>query len=142
MKQIATFLSLLLMLLALTGCVGKSNADSPPAGSLPFENVEESEWPADVKQWVESVIADGTQPKNESKDFGEKTYLLVYAGERSTGGYTITFSSVAPENGEIEVKAQITAPSGPATMAITYPVGVARIGKQAKAITFTVTEKK
>lgn len=141
MRQIATVLSLMLVLVALTGCAGRSSADAPPAGSLPFENVAEGELPADVKEWVESVTATGTQPKNESKTFGEKTYLLIYAGERSTGGYTITFSSVAEENGAIAVKGQIAAPSGPATTAITYPVGVARIDKQEKAITFAVTEK-
>lgn len=142
MRQMATLLSLLLMFMALTGCAGRTNAGSHPAGSITFENVAESELPAAVKEWVESVTAGGTQPQNESKSFGDKTYLLVYAGERSTGGYTITFSSVAPENGAIEVKAQIAAPAGPATMAITYPVGVARIDKQEKAIIFTVTEKR
>lgn len=142
MKRTILSLFLLLALVISAGCSGRSAAADPPSGSIPYQQLKEEELPAAVREWVDSVTAGETKPQNLSKSIGGKTYLLVYAGERSTGGYSITFESVTKQNAKVTATAQISAPEGMAIQAITYPFAVVVIDQHDGEVSFKVSEKK
>jgi hypothetical protein len=143
-KRIAAVVALALVIAVTAAGCGAKKQDSgtkvtPADGTVTFETVDEKNWPADVKDWVEAATRGQTQALNESKTFGDQTYLLVYAGERSSGGYTVVFDKVEAKGGTVTVTAHVAAPSGMATTVISYPLAVARIPRYDGTVQWTVT---
>jgi hypothetical protein len=141
MKRVLVLLGLVMTLLVTAGCGLTTRPQVViPDGMVPFDELQPEQLTPDVKAWVSSVTSGKTQPLSEGKTFGEQTYLLVYAGERPTGGYTVTFQAMEAKGGALTVKAAVLPPGGSATQTITYPMGVARIARHDGRVMFDVVE--
>ena len=109
------------------------------AGATPvaFTEVSGKDWPPAVRAWlgVNRVPATGVV-----HDVAY-SYLLVAAGQKRSGGYSVRFTDVTSSDGKIVASAVVSEP-GPresVTMAITYPVAVARIPRTALPVEIRVT---
>ena len=86
-----------------------------------YEEVNLQDIPDDLAKWVE---ANRKTPGIRFKNVDNKTYILISAGEKPTGGYSINLESVtmvAP--GSIYLTAQVISPPPDmmVTQALTYP---------------------
>lgn len=116
--------------LSPSGPIGKPT----PAPTAAYEVITDlSVLPADVQSRAEAVL--GTSGAI-TVDSGGSTYLILSAGERSTGGYAITVENVAETDTRLEVTAGLqTPPAGSfALQAITYPQTVVRFPQTTKPI--------
>jgi hypothetical protein len=130
MKRVVIAIGLALAVaLTAAACGVAKETPGRPDGPVAFEMLTESQWPAEVKDWVAGASKNQTAAFNESKAFGDKTYLLVYAGERTSGGYNVVVDKVQSAGGKVTVTAHVDPPTGPATAVISYPLGVARIAR-------------
>lgn len=142
MKLRLTALALVIALMtALAGCVNKQGTRNDPVtqpdGQVAFEQVAPDSLPADVKAWVAGVTGGQKRPITDSKTFGDKTWLLVYAGEKPSGGFVVRIDSVTVKDGKATVAASVSPPAGPATTELTYPMAVARMPRHDGQISFT-----
>jgi hypothetical protein len=135
---IAAFLIVTAAALAAWWFTGR---EAPVAGrSVPFTVLrQETEMPPEIAQWQE---ANRRSPGQYTKHEGSHTYLMVAAGERPTGGYTVEVLSVRESGGKLHVAARINAPppGSMVTMAFTYPTAVIRIDRTELPVTFDVTQ--
>ena len=80
------------------------------------------------------------QPERPAVDFGREAVVVVAAGERWTGGWTVTVDSVAPTNGGgLTVSYTLSGPGAGcvAAQTITSPVDVVRVPRPSGEVRFT-----
>ncbi|KEO81093.1 protease complex subunit PrcB family protein [Tumebacillus flagellatus] len=111
-----------------------SSATSSSGAPIPYEVITDlSTLPPNVQDTASAL--QGTSGA-VTVDSGDSTYLLLSAGERSTGGYAITVAGVNETDVRIEVTVGLTTPA-PGTMllqAITYPQLAVRFARTVKPI--------
>lgn len=104
---------------AVAGCAAPARKAPPPAG-VAFDRPDVNALPPAVKKWRdENARRRGTYVRDE----GDRTYVLVAWGEKSTGGYVVRIDEVARGRGGDVVVVRLAAP-GPdqvVTEALTYP---------------------
>jgi hypothetical protein len=99
------------------------------AGLVAFTEVRDPrEWPPAVQQWVQAHRERGGTGVVHD---GAYTYLLAATGMQRTGGYGLRFTEVSESDGQVVAVAVLSVPppGSPVTMAITYPLAVARIAR-------------
>jgi hypothetical protein len=134
---------MLIILLLAAGCSAGGDASTPSPD--PPETTETFDEPRGLR--VERIFsnAPGQGPRRPSvilapsasalseefgteiPDSGRGTYLISYAGEKATGGYSLTVESAHLEGNRVTVRLALKEPSSEAilTQAITYPYVVA-----------------
>lgn len=65
-------------------------------------------------------------------DFAKARVVVLYMGQKNTGGYTIGIEEVREESNKVIVKIKKTYPDGMATMVITEPFFIAKINTTKK----------
>lgn len=141
-------LILLLAALLLTGCssiiVRKQGGPAPPAETvilaeidITFVEVDEAEWPPEIRDWVEARTQGRREQWSGSMDFGNATWILLYAGEQPSGGYAVKVDRVSRADEKVWVDARVLAPVGGADDVLTYPMAVLRIPRYGKPIWFS-----
>lgn len=65
-------------------------------------------------------------------DFAKARVVVLYMGQKNTGGYTIGIEEVREEANKVIVKIKKTYPDGMATMVITEPFFIAKINTTKK----------
>ncbi len=65
-------------------------------------------------------------------DFAKARVVVLYMGQKNTGGYTIGIEEVREESNKVIVKIKKTYPDGIATMVITEPFVIAKINTTKK----------
>ncbi len=117
-------LSLMLIAgLVVSGCGGQSAQKKPISDTINYEridtNTESLKSNPQLNQWYsENYQREGIY----TKDLDNKTYILVSAGQKSTGGYVMEVVNViAAEN--IEIHTRVTEPKSSdfTTSVLTYP---------------------
>ena len=96
-------------------------------GAVGFTEVRDPrEWPPAAQQWVQAHREGGGTGVVHD---GAHTYLLAATGMQRSGGYRLRFAEVTESDGRVVAVAVLSVPppGSPVTMAITYPVAVARI---------------
>jgi len=73
---------------------------------------------------VYALIKDELVP---NVDFAKSRVVVLFMGEKNTGGYAIGIESVRQEKGKVIVKVKKSYPEGLATMAFTQPYMIAKI---------------
>jgi hypothetical protein len=78
-------------------------------------------------------------PERPAVDFRREAVVIVAAGERPTGGWTVTVDSVAPANGGLTVSYTLSGPGAGCITAqiITSPVDVVRVPRPSGEVRFT-----
>jgi hypothetical protein len=91
------------------------------------------EWPPAVQQWVQAHRGAGGAGAVHD---GAHTYLLAASGMKRSGGYALRFTEVTETDGRVLAVAVLSSPrpGSPVTLALTYPVAVARIARTALPI--------
>jgi len=83
------------------------------------------------KLWQQHASRAVPAPPAPAVDFSKESVLVVYMGEKNSGGYSIEVTGVQKENGKLAVSVRQTSP-GPGTMttmALTQPFHMVRIPK-------------
>jgi len=122
----------ILFLLLLSACSagdpsGGGSREAPKARDLRVERVAAGapgEGPADPRVVVApSAEALSRELGAEIKSSGGGTYLMVYRGERPTGGYSVSVSGARIEGGRVTVRLTLEDPPPDAmvTQSLTYP---------------------
>lgn len=145
-KYLRVFALILIVMLFAVGC-GKDGEDvtqkpEVPMGELDYEvvDVNSSEFSelyseSEFAEWYdESYKAEGAY----SFDTDEYLYVLVSAGEKKTGGYTIENILLIGDEDEIELTADLRVPAegSPVTQAVTYPNVLLRIPFDERKVEF------
>ena len=65
-------------------------------------------------------------------DFAKARVVVLYMGQKNTGGYSIGIEEVREESNKVIVKIKKTYPDGMATMVITEPFFIAKINTTKK----------
>jgi PrcB C-terminal len=97
------------------------------AGPVAFMEVRDPrDLPPAVQQWVQAHREGGGTGVVHD---GAHTYLLAATGMQRSGGYRLRFAEVTESDGRVVAVAVLSVPppGSPVTMALTYPVAVARI---------------
>ncbi|HLO02860.1 MAG TPA: protease complex subunit PrcB family protein, partial [Symbiobacteriaceae bacterium] len=89
--------------------------------------IDAAEAPADLQTWAM------TQKSAEAASYSvingaEGRYLAISGGLQRSGGYSIEIVSTQLVDGTWVIEAQVVPPTGPATMALTNPVGYFQLG--------------
>lgn len=132
-KLIVLFIIMILSISLFTACSHGKNT-SATIGNIVFEVVG-SDVLTDSK--LEEWFNENYKNYNVSSfNFKEHTYILVGAGEKPTGGYSVEILSVIGEENSILINGQINAPKPDemVTMALTYPNALIRIPKDSRNV--------
>lgn len=135
MKKVVISVVCLAVLAALYACSntdGNMQSAEPPEGQgitvndIPFESVKADDLPADIKEKVD------LQRGKEGFDMlvsGDTSYLVVYAGERPTAGYSVEIERIVDQEGVTQVTLREEAPAKGDMVAqvITYPLAIAKL---------------
>lgn len=138
MKKVLISILCVAVLAALYACSnsdsGGEKTDPVPSGGgqgitvndIPFERVEIDEMPEDIRDKVDQAKS---LQGFDILQSGEVSYLVVYAGERPTGGYSIEITSIVDQEGITEVTVKEKAPGKDVmvTQALTYPFDIAKL---------------
>ena len=65
-------------------------------------------------------------------DFSKSRIVVLFMGEKNTGGYTIGIDEIKTEKDKVIIKVKKTAPKGMATMAFSQPYMIAKINTTKK----------
>jgi hypothetical protein len=137
MKKVLISIVCVAVLAALYACssTGDLNTDQGSSeggqgitvNEIPFERVTADALPGDLKDKIEQ------SREEEGFDIlmsGEASYLVVYAGERPTAGYSIEITRIVDQEGVTQVTVKETVPGEDEMVAqvITYPVDIAKLG--------------
>lgn len=117
---------LFMIVLGLTGCGGdRSDKEGSGKTELTIHSVAKKELPKEVKSKMDE-LTDSKKEGEATVRKGDRIYLLVALGERSTGGYSVDFTKAELADGKLHVYAKEKTPSkdSAVTQAITYPVEV------------------
>jgi hypothetical protein len=95
---------------------------------IKFETVNKADWPIAVSSKIEKLKDKKGFAFTEDKDSGY-IYIMLFAGEKPTGGYSLEVFSIGDSEGKTEVIVEEKAPSKDAitTQQITYPVTVVKV---------------
>ncbi|MDR5659433.1 protease complex subunit PrcB family protein [Serpentinicella sp. ANB-PHB4] len=127
-------LSFILMIITffLTGC--EINTTSSVIGDIPFEVVTTRSIENEaVLRWYERSRKEEGAFKFDDEEY---TYILISAGERRTGGYSLNTMSITGDNKHLNVKAKLIEPlpSSMVVQVITYPSQLVRIEKDNREV--------
>lgn len=92
-----------------------------PSVSLPngWRFVDVNHAPKEVADVVSSNVE---QTGTEEWNFSGKKYLIIRAGEKQSGGYSIVVDQIQQNKGQYMIHVHLKKPQGMATSALTYPV--------------------
>lgn len=113
-------------------------SQQPEQGAIRFEALAEANWPPDLKEAIAKMTAGQTKPFNKTYTLNDQLYLIVFAGEKSSGGYQVIFEKIEMKDAKLTVSARVAPPAGMATSVISYPVGVARLAKYDSEVVWNV----
>jgi len=133
MKKIVSLVLVIVFGLSLlTAC--SSNNKSVVIGDIDFELIDSDTLTDNsLKEWYD----ENNNKKGLSfLDFKEHKYILVGAGEKPTGGYSVEVISVVGKEDSIIVNAKVNAPKADemVTEAITYPSILLRVSKDSRNV--------
>lgn len=128
-------LVLSLALLGLAGCTYLVGRQAEAGSSVDFEEIDPYAEGLDeeIQEWYEeSMQEEGIHRLNK----GGHTFILVSAGEKPTGGYELTITSVTAGEDVLKVGANLTSPPADAMVitVITYPSALIRIPEDAREL--------
>ncbi|OYQ33117.1 hypothetical protein CHU92_13320 [Flavobacterium cyanobacteriorum] len=143
---------------ALAGCAVKTNAEAGKGGSpgtpiqmennftiLKQESYGGMETPQNIIITSQSALDSMYQKLNageaQKTDFNKHTVVILFMGQKSTGGFSIGIESVRQNGDTAEVVIKETRPRGAVTMALTQPYCIALIPKTPK-VTFLHQDQK
>lgn len=120
----------ILLLLLLSAC--SAGGDPGPSDSSPPENLRvgrvASGAPGEGPRNPQVVIAPSAEALSNElgaqiRGSGEGTYVVVYGGQRPTGGYSVGVAGARVEGDRVTVRISVEAPPPDAivTQALTYP---------------------
>ena len=141
MKKVLIMIFLLVLLMMLVACDSSQNQDETlvdqdeatdelndenMVGGVLFERVDIEDLSEDLQSQVQTDHAQQGYQVVEAED---GYYLVVYAGERPTGGYTIAVMKIINKDEVTEVIVSETSPAEDAmvTQALTYPIDIVRL---------------
>lgn len=103
---------------------------------IKFETVNTEALSGEISDKIENLKKDKGFTYTEDKDSGY-IYIIIFMGEKNTGGYSIEVVSIGDSEGKTEVSVKENAPSSGTmtTQQITYPFTVIK----AKGITTNIT---
>ncbi|MGI8649477.1 MAG: protease complex subunit PrcB family protein [Rubrobacter sp.] len=133
-------------MLALSAC-GSESSSAPPEGTNPenvlgnldFEEVYSNASGSGLEEprLVVATDLEALQRQPELADLAPETttprnggpYVAVFAGQRNTGGYSVSVEEVVRHGGRVEVVVKETGPpeGARATQALTYPFSVVAV---------------
>jgi len=147
-KHLKLFALILIVMLFAVACGtdGEDVTQKPEVkmGKLDYEVVDVnsaefselySDSDSEFAKWYDaSYKAEGAY----SFEIGENLYVLISAGEKKTGGYTIENVVLIGDDDEIEVTADLRVPAegSPVTQAVTYPNVLLRIPFDERKVEF------
>lgn len=137
MKQLILFISVLMMI--------SCSSTKESSQETTFENIYQStiggnkqfgheiiQSNEDYLKLIEKLKLEDVENENLfDVDFEEKSVIVIYLGERNTGGYSIEVDSLLWNNNLLTIKTKQTKPQKGAmvTMAFTYPYCLSTIPK-------------
>jgi hypothetical protein len=135
MKKVIISLACVAVLAALYACVNvdlstETDAGQPPSGTagneVAFQRVKQGELSGDIK---DRIRPDEAQQGCDVLQSGGEYYLIVYVGERPTGGYSVEITGITNENGTVRVTVRETSPKPDdiVTQALTYPFDIVKL---------------
>jgi|SRR5690606_15979550 len=92
------------------------------------ESFEVIDNPADLKK-IYTAVQDELVP---DVDFAKSRVVVLFMGEKNTGGYAIGIEQVRQEGNKVIVKVKKSYPDGNVTMAFTQPYLIAKINTTKK----------
>lgn len=95
----------------------------PPTISAGFSDAEVSKWLDDLTKIKE--------PAAMLFDRGDKAILVVSAGEKPTGGYSLNLEEVTMSNGALTLNLRLNPPKDSAVQAISYPYAAFTLSRKA-----------
>ncbi|KUO50822.1 MAG: hypothetical protein APF76_01185 [Desulfitibacter sp. BRH_c19] len=120
-KRTILVVAIFMLILFAVGCnANKQEEKEPKMGKIDYEIVITDAIPKELEQWYEeNYQVEGLH----QHEIGENRYLLLSAGEKPTGGYSIENLELLGYENEIELKAELNQPSGDSivTQVLTYP---------------------
>jgi hypothetical protein len=138
MKKILISLLCLAVLASMYACVnsgglfsgqpGETSDQGTEPGAVTFQKAALEDLSADIRNSVRLDRADqGYDILHSGADF----YLVVYAGERPTGGYAVNITAITSDGGETRVTVRETVPAQDemVTQALTYPFDIVKLEK-------------
>ncbi len=131
-KIIGLVLITVLGLSLFTACSSKNS--QAVIGDISFEVVgSDALTDSSLEEWYNK---NNNKEGLSSFDFKEHKYILIGAGERPTGGYSVEVTSVVGKEDSILVDAKVNAPKADemVTDAITYPSALIRISKDSRNV--------
>ena len=147
MRKIASLLMVTALLFALTGC-GTAPVEPDPPDSLepPDEPANEQisfeyeviEGVGELPRDIQSVIPLLKEQRgyyvfsSPEYDTDENIYIVVFAGEKPTGGYDLKIESLQMENDTLQVVVEETEPesSDHVIQVLTYPMSIAVVSQE------------
>ena len=120
MKKLSMILLSTLLIAVLAACA--SLPTNPPKGItvnyIDFDKIDSSSLNAAQLKMIEQNKANkGFSYWQEDNAY----YIVIFAGEKPTGGYGMDVKSVEDNEGKTNILVEITAPKDMATQVITYP---------------------
>jgi len=131
MKKALISLICFIVLAALYACGNLGNEDLKASGAetavIPFERISPEMLGSDLTVKIDQARA---EEGYELLTSGGDNYIVVYAGERPTAGYSIEITGIAAENGKtkVTVKEKTPAEGDITAQVLTYPFDVAKLG--------------
>ncbi len=136
MKKVLISIACLVVLAALYACSNTEGlndqgslegAKGITVNEIPFERVSAEELPGDLKDKIEQSREEEGFDILRSAD---ASFLVVYAGERPTAGYSIEISRIVDQEGVTQVTVRETMPGEDEMVAqvITYPFDIVKLG--------------
>ena len=121
MKMVRTIIiiAIVLLTISLVGC-----QSSPEEDALSYEIVTIGDIDNDdVIKWYDTYYSESGTHQVVTEDLSDYTFLLISAGEKPTGGYSIVLKSNLLEGEKYLFTAELTAPKPDqvVTEALTYP---------------------
>lgn len=144
-KRIGVLALVVFIALFAAGCNSEEETPQKPEiqmGELEYETVDRNSdvfadlyADEDFRSWYE----DNSKKEGISSfEMGEDLYILLSAGEKNTGGYSIDNIVISGKEGEIQVEANLNVPSGDSflTQNINYPQVLLRIPLDERPLNF------
>ncbi|MCL6451448.1 MAG: protease complex subunit PrcB family protein [Acetobacteraceae bacterium] len=106
-----------------------------PGGSLPLERPSLSQVPDEVRTWVQASLS---VYAGQTKNSGEKTYILVTFGTKPTGGYAVEILKVDREADRLMARVRFTEPTPgqPVIQVLTNPYDLVAIPRTELPVDF------
>ncbi len=139
MKKILISLLCLAVLVGIYACVnsgggllsgqpGETSDQGTETGAVTFQKAALEDLSGDIRN---SVHLDRAEQGYDILQSGSDYYLVVYAGERPTGGYAVEITAITSGGEKTQVTVREAAPAQGAmvTQALTYPFDIVKLEK-------------